>query len=53
MTHIKRLFFYSYWGETESLGNVASTDLLYQPQMIFFINLLTVSCLKFYINYIT
>jgi hypothetical protein len=27
-------FFYSWWGETESLGTAATTGLLYQPQMI-------------------
>jgi hypothetical protein len=28
------IFFYSYWGETESLVTAATTGLLYQPQMI-------------------
>jgi hypothetical protein len=27
-------FFYSYWGETESIGTAATTGLLYQPRMI-------------------
>jgi hypothetical protein len=27
-------FYYSSWGETESLGPAATTGLLYQPQMI-------------------
>jgi hypothetical protein len=27
-------FFYSEWGESESLGTAATTGLLYQPQMI-------------------
>jgi hypothetical protein len=28
------LFYFSQWGETESLGTVATTGLLYQSQMI-------------------
>jgi hypothetical protein len=27
-------YYYSSWGETESLGTAATTGLLYQPQMI-------------------
>jgi hypothetical protein len=30
----KYYFFYSHWGETESLGTAATTGLLYQLQMI-------------------
>jgi hypothetical protein len=28
------IFFYSWWGETGSLGTAATTGLLYQPQII-------------------
>jgi hypothetical protein len=28
------VFFFSYWGETDSLGTAATTGLLYQPRMI-------------------